>query len=154
MALLINNQVNIENDFLDIFNSAIKLTMIKLKNQNNYDMSVSFVDDKTIRNINKDYRNIDKSTDVISFAMLDNEDLVVHDNSNLDLGDIFISVETAKQQAKSLNQSLNREILFLFIHGLLHLLGFDHKDLEAEKTMFKLQEEILNEVIETNQFKI
>lgn len=154
MALLINNEVNIEDDFQDIFNSVVKKTMKKLKKQNEYDMSVSFVDDKTIRTINRDYRNIDKITDVISFAMLDNEDLVVHDNSNLDLGDIFISVDTAKKQAKDLDQSLNREIMFLFIHGLLHLLGYDHKDIESEKTMFKLQKEILNEVIKKDQFKI
>lgn len=154
MALLINNEVGVEFNFLDIFNLVIKTTMEQIDNRNDYDLSVSFVDNKTIRNINRDYRNIDKSTDVISFAMLDSEDIVFQDNSNLDLGDIFISVETAKQQAKDLNQSLNREILFLFIHGLLHLLGFDHEDLEDEKKMFKLQEEILNEVIKTDHFKI
>ena len=100
--------------------------------------------------MNRDYRNIDKATDVISFAMLDSLDEVSHDDSDLDLGDIFISVQTASEQAKSLNQSVNREILFLFIHGLLHLLGYDHQNLEEETVMFNLQEEIIDEITKKN----
>ena len=146
MALIINNEANIEYDFNEIFNKVIEVTLQRLKIDKEYDMSVSFIDDKQIKEMNRDYRNIDKSTDVISFAMLDSQDIVNQDESDLDLGDIFISVETAKEQALRLNQSTNREILFLFIHGLLHLLGYDHLVLEDERVMFKLQEEILNEV--------
>ncbi|NLC54970.1 MAG: rRNA maturation RNase YbeY [Erysipelothrix sp.] len=154
MALIINNDVNFDYDFKELFNEVIKITMLKLKLEQDYDLSVSFIDDKQIRVINRDYRHIDKSTDVISFAMLDSQDFVVQDNSDLDLGDIFISVETANKQAKALNQSVNREILFLFIHGLLHLLGYDHQKEEAEKVMIQLQEEILNEVIKKDYFEI
>ena len=154
MALIINNDVNFDYDFKELFNEVIKITMLKLKLEQDYDLSVSFIDDKQIRVINRDYRHIDKSTDVISFAMLDSQDFVVQDNSDLDLGDIFISVETANKQAKALNQSVNREISFLFIHGLLHLLGYDHQKEEAEKVMIQLQEEILNEVIKKDYFEI
>ena len=154
MGLIINNDVNLDYDYQTLFNQVIKITLTKLNIEKDYDMSVSFVDDKQIRVINRDYRQIDKKTDVISFAMLDSQDFVNQDNSDLDLGDIFISVETASEQAKALNQSLNREILFLFIHGLLHLLGYDHQNEEDEKLMFQLQEEILDEVIRTDYFKI
>lgn len=150
MALLINNETNLEYDFQDLFDNAIEVTFNRLKINKNYDLSVSFIDDETIKTMNRDYRNIDKATDVISFAMLDSLDEVSHDDSDLDLGDIFISVQTASEQAKSLNQSVNREILFLFIHGLLHLLGYDHQNLEEETVMFNLQEEIIDEITKKN----
>ncbi len=150
MALLINNETNLEYDFQDLFDKAIEVTFNRLKINKNYDLSVSFIDDETIKTMNRDYRNIDKATDVISFAMLDSLDEVSHDDSDLDLGDIFISVQTASEQAKSLNQSVNREILFLFIHGLLHLLGYDHQNLEEETVMFNLQEEIIDEITKKN----
>lgn len=150
MALLINNEANIDYNFQELFDKVILITFKKLNIKKDYDLSVSFIDDKTIRQINNDYRKIDKKTDVISFAMLDSKDIVSQDDSDLDLGDIFISFETAEVQAKSLNQSRNRELLFLFIHGLLHLLGYDHLELEDEREMFGLQEEIINEVIEKN----
>ncbi len=150
MALLINNETDLNYDFQSVFDESIKITFDTLKVSKDYDLSVSFINDTTIKTMNRDYRNIDKATDVISFAMLDSLDEVNHDESGLDLGDIFISVETAAKQAKNLNQSLNREILFLFIHGLLHLLGYDHQNLEEEAAMFSLQEEIIDEIIKKN----
>ncbi len=150
MALLINNETDLNYDFQSVFDESIKITFDTLKVSKDYDLSVSFINDTTIKTMNRDYRNIDKATDVISFAMLDSLDEVNHDESGLDLGDIFISVETAAKQAKNLNQSLNREILFLFIHGLLHLLGYDHHNLEEEAAMFSLQEEIIDEITKKN----
>lgn len=150
MALLINDEVKVDYQFKELFEEVINIVYNKLSINKDYDLSVSFVDDKKIRQINNDFRNIDKKTDVISFAMLDSQDIVSQDDSDLDLGDIFISIETATQQAKEINQSRNREILFLFIHGLLHLLGYDHQDIETEKIMFNLQEEIINEVSKEN----
>lgn len=152
MALLINKNFNLDYDFANLFNEVITITLSKLNIKKDFDLSVSFIDDQEIKAINNEYRNINKKTDVISFAMLDSPDMVQHDESQLDLGDIFISVETAKQQAISLNQSLEEEILFLFIHGLLHLLGYDHQETKDEKIMFKLQEEILNEINKKNYF--
>ena len=89
--------------------------------------------------LNKEYRQKDKPTDVLSFPM---EDEVM-------LGDIVISLDTAKNQAQEREIGLEREIAFLFIHGLLHLLGYDHEtSVEDEKEMFALQEEILKKLID------
>jgi probable rRNA maturation factor len=98
-------------------------------------MHIIFVDNASIQSINKTYRNIDKPTDVISFPN-DEED----DDS---LGDIFISIEKAIEQASDYGHSFEREIGFLSVHGYLHLKGYDHHTKEEEKVMFNLQEEIL-----------
>lgn len=152
MSVIIINDFNLDIDFYELFDQVLRVSKKKLKKNEDYNLSVSLIDDHTIQKLNKEYRNIDKKTDVISFAMLDSEDIVKVEESSLDLGDIFISVETAQEQADNLNQSLKREILFLFIHGLLHLLGFDHQSKEEEQTMFKLQREILHEVLEKSPF--
>ena len=107
----------------------------------NKSFSIIFVDDKTIQNINKQYRQIDKITDVISFAFLDNEE--TDDNFTL-LGDIYISIPQMQRQAQEYGHSEQRELSFLTVHGLLHLLGYDHtKSLEDEKIMFAKQDKIL-----------
>lgn len=99
-------------------------------------MQVIFVDNAQIHEINKTYRNVDKPTDVISFP---NDDL--EDDS---IGDIFISIDQAKLQAKDYGHSIEREIGFLAVHGYLHLIGYDHDTVENEAKMFELQETILN----------
>ena len=108
-------------------------------------ISVSLVNDETIHQINNDYRHIDKVTDVISFAFNDGEDreALYHSGSMVVLGDIYICVEQAKRQAEEYGHPLDREMRFLFVHGLLHLLGYDHMKKEDEEIMFPLQEEIL-----------
>ena len=108
-------------------------------------ISVSLVNDETIHQINNDYRHIDKVTDVISFAFNDGEDreTLYHSGSMVVLGDIYICVEQAKRQAEEYGHPLDREMRFLFVHGLLHLLGYDHMKKEDEEIMFPLQEEIL-----------
>ena len=103
---------------------------------------VVIVDNKNIKELNQKYRNIDKETDVISFALEDNN-LGLNPNIRL-LGDIYISIDKAREQAKDYGHSLNREISFLAVHGLLHLLGYNHMDIEDEKVMFAKQEEILD----------
>ena len=104
--------------------------------------SVIFIDNKTIRQINKQYRGIDKETDVISFALEDNKDIDLEIGRLL--GDIYISVPKMKMQAKEYGHSEKREMYFLIIHGLLHLLGYDHMTKEEEEIMFKEQELILD----------
>ena len=99
----------------------------------------------TIHEINREYRKIDKETDVISFASLDDESLLNMEDT-VELGDIFINVEAIREQAKDYGHSLKREFCFLVIHGILHLLGYDHLNKDDEKVMFDLQEEILNEI--------
>lgn len=115
---------------------------LKYKKLNNVMFNVIFVDNETIRKINNDYRNIDRETDVISFALEDNEEITFEFGRVL--GDIYISVPKMKSQAKEYGHSEKREMAFLTIHGLLHLLGYDHMNKEDEKIMFKEQEDILN----------
>lgn len=111
------------------------------------ELSLSFVDIKTIHNINKEYRNIDRPTDVISFALNDEIDgelkIIGGDEKNY-IGDILICVDIAKKQALEYNHSFEREVGFLAVHGFLHLLGYDHELPEEEKIMFGKQKEILD----------
>ena len=108
----------------------------------NGEFNVIIVDNEKIKDINKQYRNIDKVTDVISFALEDDKTFVIKDYRML--GDIYISLDKAKEQAEEYNHSFKREFSFLAIHGLLHLLGYDHMKKEDEEIMFKKQEEVLN----------
>lgn len=109
----------------------------------NLDFNIILVDEKRIQEINKDYRNMDRVTDVISFALEDTKD-ISYEGYRL-LGDIYICVEKVLEQAKSYGHSIKRELLFLSVHGLLHLLGYDHMNLDEEKEMFALQDKILEE---------
>lgn len=106
----------------------------------NKKFNLIFVDKDEIKRINKEYRNIDKVTDVISFALIDDEE----NELNNSLGDIFICLDKAFEQAKEYGHSDNREVLFLTVHGYLHLCGFDHQTKEEEEIMFKIQDDILN----------
>lgn len=128
----------IDFDLKDLLEYALKKIKIT-----NVEFNVIFIDNNRIKEINKEYRNIDKETDVISFA-LEDIDKSMFEGKRL-LGDIYISYEKSKEQAIEYNHSLKREISFLSIHGLLHLLGYDHMIKEEEIVMFKLQEDILNE---------
>lgn len=99
-----------------------------------------FVTEEEIQQINKEFRNIDKVTDVISFAAVD--DLERDDFKSI--GDIFICVKRAYDQASEYGHSNAREFAFLAVHGYLHLCGFDHQTKDEEEVMFKIQDDILN----------
>jgi len=105
--------------------------------------NVIIVDNPYIHRLNREYRNIDRETDVITFALEDdktfNPDIRI-------LGDIYISIDKAKSQSIEYGHSLLRELCFLAVHGMLHLLGYDHMKKEDEEIMFNLQEEILDEM--------
>jgi probable rRNA maturation factor len=116
---------------------------LKKENVDNCEFNVILVNNDKIKEINKLYRSKDNVTDVISFALEDNKEFVFNDHRVL--GDIYISLDKAKEQAKDYEHSLKREISFLAVHGLLHLLGYDHMSEIEEKNMFLKQEEILNE---------
>jgi probable rRNA maturation factor len=112
------------------------------------EVSVTFVSNERIREINRDYRHKDQPTDVISFALEElgeNEVEIVGTDMPRILGDIIISVERAKEQAEEYNHSFSRELGFLALHGFLHLLGYDHIEEEDEKEMFQKQKDILEE---------
>ena len=105
--------------------------------------NVIIVDNEYIHKLNKEYRNIDRETDVITFALEDdktfNPDIRI-------LGDVYISIDKAKSQSEEYGHSLLRELSFLAVHGMLHLLGYDHMEKKDEEIMFKLQDEILDEM--------
>jgi len=131
------------------FGIIAKTALSELNKDGVYDLSVTIVDDETIHKYNKEYRNIDRTTDVISFAFNDNsEDDYIKITSEIPnmLGDIFISFPKAKTQAKEYGHSIYREMCFLFTHGFLHLLGYDHQNTKGEKEMFDLQDKILNKL--------
>lgn len=124
-----------------ILNKVLKRTL-KLENVKNSFFSLVLVDEKTIQDINKNYRNIDKVTDVISFAFEDN-DKRLYNNIRI-LGEIYICIPRMKEQAIMYGHSEVREIAFLGVHGLLHLLGYDHMEKDDERIMLSKQEMILN----------
>jgi len=129
-----------EERFNEIFTQTLKTLQI----DKDYEVSIIIVDAAQIHEINRDYRNIDRPTDVISFALKDSEDAFFLDELDLELGDIFINYEAVINQAKEYGHSECREISFLCTHGLLHLLGYDHMNEEDEKEMFGLQDVILD----------
>ncbi len=105
-------------------------------------ISLIIVDDKKIHEINKEYRGFNKPTDVISFEYT-HDDTAVYGGDNITVGDIFISLDTSKRQAKEHGHSLKKELEILFVHGLLHVIGFDHNDDEEEAEMEKWAKKIL-----------
>ena len=114
----------------------------KEENIEKAEFNIIIIDNERIRKINKEYRNIDRETDVISFALEDAKDFV-YDDFRL-LGDIYISLDKVKEQSELYGHSFLRELAFLSVHGLLHLLGYDHMKKEDEEVMFKKQDEILD----------
>lgn len=134
------NETDYEIDTKEITN--LLNYALERKKLNKINFNVIFVDNETIRNINREYRNIDSETDVISFALEDDNTFPTGDIKVL--GDIYISVPKMKSQAKEYGTGERRECAFLVIHGLLHLLGYDHMTKEDEEVMFKEQELILD----------
>lgn len=112
------------------------------------EVSVSIVDDEEIHEINRTWRNVDRPTDVISFAFTEDEEesAAVFEGEAPDvmLGDIIVSLPTAMRQAEAYGHSVAREFGFLLVHGFLHLIGYDHDTPEKESSMFGLQDEILS----------
>ena len=100
------------------------------------------VDNEYIHELNKNYRGIDRETDVITFALEDEDSIIIGDNERI-LGDIYISIDRARSQAIDYGHSFLRELSFLAVHGFYHLLGYDHMTKEDEEVMFKKQEEVL-----------
>ncbi|HET7522108.1 MAG TPA: rRNA maturation RNase YbeY [Bacillales bacterium] len=110
------------------------------------EVAVTFVNDDKIRALNRTYRDTDRATDVLSFALLDEgegEPQIKGEGMPLVLGDIVISVPKARQQAERYEHSFMRELGFLAVHGFLHLCGYDHQTKEEEETMLAKQKDIL-----------
>ena len=134
---------NLTNEKLKEIDELEDYTKYLLKYMNiDASFSIIIIDNDKIHEINKEYRGIDRPTDVISFALEEDEDYEVKERL---LGDIYISIDKVYEQAKSYGHSVKRELFFLVTHGFLHLLGYDHMEKKDEEVMFPLQEKILNE---------
>ena len=134
----------IDNDLYKDYDYLYKVLDSTLKHEkvNHAIFNIIFVEDDEIHDLNKNYRNVDRVTDVISFALEDNDDIGYGDIRML--GDIYICIPQMKRQAVEYGHSEKRELSFLAVHGLLHLLGYDHMTKEDEEVMFGLQELILD----------
>ncbi len=136
------NESNKEIKEIDKLREYMKFVVEKLEIPTAI-FNIIFVDNERIHEINKEYRKVDRVTDVISFALEDNPDIVYEDFRLL--GDIYIAIDVAYDQAIEYNHSREREVCFLATHGVLHLLGYDHMTEDEEKEMFGIQEELLKE---------
>lgn len=150
MEVLFDNPYGKEYDSLEErYANIAKTAFAMLGVKEDYEIDVSLVDEETIQTINRDYRHIDRITDVISFAFNDDkkpEDQINDEGVELMLGEILICLPQALRQAKEIGNTPLRELSFLFTHGLLHLLGYDHMKKEDEEIMFPLQDKILEKV--------
>ena len=141
--IMIFNQTNEDIPELDLVKKVLEFGM-KKEELNNTSFNVIIVDNNYIHELNKNYRDIDRETDVITFALEDEDSVKLPGDMRI-LGDIYISIDKARSQAIEYGHSFEREICFLAVHGFYHLLGYDHMNEEEEKIMFGKQEEVLSE---------
>ncbi|MBA4600751.1 rRNA maturation RNase YbeY [Thermoactinomyces mirandus] len=150
MNLRIDVQVKIpvsqeeEKQLLSTIEKALRQAA-KMENLSAADVSVMIVDNEQIHELNKEYRQVDRPTDVLSFPLWEPDEdwVIVEDEETVPLGDLVISLPKAREQAEEYGHTLERELGFLAVHGFLHLLGYDHESPEQEQEMFGRQEEIL-----------
>ena len=146
MEILISNEqdkVNIEENISDILKDVVLECLNLEQKSSNYEVSITFVDDDEIKELNNQYRSIDKSTDVLSFPMYEEEE----DTPYIPLlGDIIISAETAKRQAEEFGHTVDREIAYLTAHSMFHLLGYDHMEDSEKKLMRDKEKQIMKKL--------
>lgn len=135
----------LDQDIMDKVKAVILGVLAYEGYDDDYEVSLSFVSNDEIREINRDYRKIDKVTDVLSFPMYDGEEVDV-DFGAISLGDIVVSIERASDQAKDFCHSLEREVCFLVCHSMFHLLGYDHMEEEEAKEMRAKEEAVLSQL--------
>ena len=134
----------VQNEWLTQIDELLTFAKKQENIEEEAELSVTFVDKEEIQEINKMYRDKDKVTDVISFALEEDEPEITGLDMPRVLGDIIICTDVAKEQADNYGHSFERELGFLALHGFLHLLGYDHMNEQDEKEMFGRQEKILN----------
>lgn len=148
MTLLTDNRTDFEisGEIMEAVEKACLETLKYEEFDEDCEISLSFVTNEEIHQINRQFRNVDAPTDVLSFPQLtfeEGEEADVNENGEIVLGDIIISVERAREQAEEYGHGLKREIAFLTVHSMLHLLGYDHMEKDEEEDMFRRQKEIL-----------
>ncbi len=143
MNIFINDEqekIKLDNNMNDLLEKVVK-ECLKLENLGtNYEVSITFVDNKEINRLNKLYRNIDKHTDVLSFPTFDGEEDVPYAPL---LGDIIISIETAKKQSEEFGHTIEREIAYLTAHSMFHLLGYDHLVEDEKCEMREMEKQVM-----------
>lgn len=151
------NKLEVTDEFIDKIKEVCNYTLLEEGVKCPYQISLLFVNNGEIREINKETRNIDRETDVLSFPMLDypkgkvfkevysnyNFDETYLDGEELVLGDMVLSLEKAKEQSIEYNHSYLREVAYLVLHSILHLLGYDHMEEDEKLIMRKREEELL-----------
>ncbi|KAB3533253.1 rRNA maturation RNase YbeY [Alkaliphilus serpentinus] len=143
MSLAIDNRQNIiaiDEQLISILERAVEESLIYEGWDPDYEVSLSLVDNKEIQDLNKNYRGKDYATDVLSFPLVEDEEIDIEEKL---LGDIVISVEKAQEQAQEYGHSFSREMSFLVVHSMFHLMGYDHEDEEAEAEMRGREEAVL-----------
>lgn len=144
---IIDNTNKLTNDHINLLRNILTFAYKKENITNDIEVSITIVTNEEIHQLNREYRNIDAPTDVLSFEMNDPYVELDDELSNIPIpiGDIVISIDKVEEQAKAYNHSFERELAFLTVHGFLHLLGYTHDDENEEKIMFAKQEQILKE---------
>lgn len=148
MKIYLNNEQDIklpeeiENDI----KKSIKLCLNEEKNSDKYEISITFVDNNSIKHLNSEFRNKNIETDVLSFPLIDENFLMPEIEEDQMLGDIVISIEKAKEQADRLDHSLRREIIYLVIHSMYHLMGYDHMNENEKKEMREKEKNIIRKL--------
>ena len=140
-SISIFNQTDREIEELKTVEDVLK-SAVKKENLVNTTFNLIIVDNEYIHELNKNYRHIDRETDVITFALEDDDSLVMPTDERI-LGDIYISIDKAISQAEEYGHSLLRELSFLAVHGFYHLLGYDHINKKDKKVIFTKKEEVL-----------
>lgn len=149
MKLLFENEteLNISPELLKLFEEAVLASLKYEGFSDNVEVGLTLTNNEEIRSLNSKYRGIDRPTDVLSFPMIDfGNESPDFSGRTVPLGDIVISVERAKEQAADYGHSLERELGFLTVHSMLHLMGYDHMTEQDEKEMFFKQREILDKM--------
>ncbi|MDQ2085982.1 rRNA maturation RNase YbeY [Herbivorax sp. ANBcel31] len=150
----LQDRVELNDKIVNLMNDAVKNIIGSENFDYPYDVDIMIVDDEKIRQMNLEYRNIDKVTDVLSFPIVDMHEGTIKsscgdfdkDEGVIILGDIVISIEKTVAQSLDYGHSFERELIFLLTHGVYHLLGYDHDTVEREKKMFEKQDKVLNKM--------
>lgn len=143
MNLLITNNTNENIDMNDKLYDVIKAVLDNEGLSMDYEVSITFVDKDEIHKLNREYRKVDRPTDVLSFPI--NEEFLIEGVDSM-LGDIVICMDIAKDQAKEYGHSLDREIMYLICHSMLHLLGYDHIEEDDKKIMRGKEKEVMKKL--------
>lgn len=155
-VVILNNQskITVSRKLRELIKRAARSTLGFFGLRDDVEISVMLTDNEDIRNLNRLHRGIDRATDVLSFPMFEyDEKGEIHEDyaelsemGEIVLGDIVISLERAREQAEEYGHSFEREVGFLTVHSMLHLLGYDHMTPEDEDEMFGYQKEILDQM--------